>query len=272
VSRRLYFQEWSPVSIKIEARHLHKVYQANSRTPMRALDGLDLQVFDKEFLAIVGPSGCGKSTLLYLIAGFLDITTGALLIDGQPITGPRHDCGIVFQHFALFPWKTVLGNILYGLEERRLPRPERYRIAQHYITQMKLTGFEQSYPHQLSGGMKQRVAIARTLALDPDVLLMDEPFGALDAQTRRLMQEELLDIWSTKQKTVLFVTHDVREAVYLADRVAVMTARPGRLKAIVDTHTSLAGRHPGVLESPELIDKVNTIWQLVREEVDKAPM
>jgi NitT/TauT family transport system ATP-binding protein len=260
----------SSVAIKIEARNLQKSYQGAGRTPVLALDDLTLQVHDQEFLAIVGPSGCGKSTLLYLIAGFLDITAGALLLDGQPIAGPSRECGIVFQHFALFPWKTVLGNILYGLEERQLPRAERQRIAQHYIAQMKLTGFEHSYPHQLSGGMKQRVAIARTLALDPDVLLMDEPFGALDAQTRRLMQEELLELWSSRQKTVLFVTHDVREAVYLADRVVVMTARPGRIKAMVETRLSPTARRHELLESAELIEKANAIWQLVRAEVDKS--
>jgi NitT/TauT family transport system ATP-binding protein len=258
------------VTIKIEARNLQKYYRETGRPPVLALDGINLQVHEQEFLAIVGPSGCGKSTLLYLMAGFLDITGGELLLDGQPVTGPRRECGIVFQHFALFPWKTVLGNILYGLEERKLPRAERRRIAQHYIAQMKLRGFEHSYPHQLSGGMKQRVAIARTLALDPEVLLMDEPFGALDAQTRRLMQEELLDLWSRRQKTVLFVTHDVREAVYLADRVVVMTARPGRVKAVVDTRLSPAARRHELLESAELIDKANAIWTLVREEVDKS--
>jgi NitT/TauT family transport system ATP-binding protein len=262
--------ETGRVAIKIEARQLQKQYQAGGQPPVLALDGVDLQVRDQEFLAIVGPSGCGKSTLLYLIAGLLDLTAGELLLDGQPITGPRRDCGIVFQHFALFPWKTVLGNILYGLEERKLPRAERQRLAQHYIAQMKLTGFERAYPHQLSGGMKQRVAIARTLALDPDVLLMDEPFGALDAQTRRLMQEELLQLWSARQKTVLFVTHDVREAVYLADRVTVMTARPGRVKAVVDTRLSPAARHQECLESEELIDRANVIWKLVREEVEKS--
>lgn len=255
---------------KIEAYNLQAIYQADGHTPVVALDGLDLQVAANEFLAIVGPSGCGKSTLLYLIAGFLEVTAGVLRLNNQPITAPRPDCGIVFQHFALFPWKTVKGNILYGLEERKLPRAERERIAQHYITQMKLTGFEHSYPHQLSGGMKQRVAIARTLALEPDVLLMDEPFGALDAQTRRLMQEELLETWSTKQQTVLFVTHDVREAVYLADRVAVMTARPGRVKAMVDIQRPGNARRRELLDTPELTVQANTIWQLVREEVEKS--
>ena len=260
------------MDIKIAARNLQKRYQAAGRPSVVALDGIDLQVHDQEFLAIVGPSGCGKSTLLYLIAGFLDLTAGELLLDGRPITGPRRECGVVFQHFALFPWKTVLGNILYGLEERKLPRAERLRIAQHYISLMKLSGFAHSYPHQLSGGMKQRVAIARTLALDPEVLLMDEPFGSLDAQTRRLMQEELLELWSSRQKTVLFVTHDVREAVYLADRVVVMTARPGRIKAVVDTRLSPAARRHELLESTELIEKANAIWVLVREEVDKHTM
>ncbi|GIX48636.1 MAG: nitrate ABC transporter ATP-binding protein [Candidatus Tectimicrobiota bacterium] len=258
------------MAVKIEARGLYKVYPRDKGEAVPALAGLDLQVYENEFLAIVGPSGCGKSTLLYLMAGFLDATAGELLLDGRPIRGPQRDCGIVFQHFALFPWKTVKGNILYGLEERKVPRAERERLARHYIAQMKLTGFENSYPHQLSGGMKQRVAIARTLALDPAVLLMDEPFGALDAQTRRLMQEELLALWERKKKTVVFVTHDVREAVYLADRVAVMTARPGRIKAIVDTRLSAAARRHELLESEELVAKANAVWALVREEVEKS--
>jgi NitT/TauT family transport system ATP-binding protein len=255
------------VAVKIEACQLQAVYKAHGQPPVVALDGLDLQVHANEFLAIVGPSGCGKSTLLYLIAGFLQVTAGALLLNDRLIVGPQRDCGIVFQHFALFPWKTVKGNILYGLEERRLPRAERERIAQSYIAQMKLTGFEQSYPHQLSGGMQQRVALARTLALDPDVLLMDEPFAALDAQTRRLMQEELLETWSARRKTVLFVTHDVREAVYLADRVVVMTARPGRVKAVIETRRAMGTRDRELFETAELSAQANVIWQLVREEV-----
>jgi NitT/TauT family transport system ATP-binding protein len=174
-----------------------------------ALDDVSLEVREREFVALLGPSGCGKSTLLYLIGGFLPVETGRILIDGKPVAGPGPDRGIVFQHFALFPWKTVRANILYGLDRAGLPRDERERRAQAYIDLVGLKGFEDSYPSQLSGGMKQRTALARTLAFDPQILLMDEPFGALDAQTRSLMQAELLGIWQRTPKTVIFVTHDV---------------------------------------------------------------
>jgi NitT/TauT family transport system ATP-binding protein len=190
------------------------------------------------------------------------------LVEGKPVSAPGPDRGIVFQHFALFPWKTVRANVLYGLERQRLPRAERARRAQAFIDLVGLNGFEQSYPSQLSGGMKQRAAIARTLAVDPSILLMDEPFGALDAQTRALMQTELLGIWQRTPKTVIFVTHDVQEAVYLADRVAVMSARPGRIKAIVETR--FGNRDPGILRSKEFIEKVEEIWNLVRVEAIKA--
>ena len=212
---------------------VNHLYRPPSGRPILALEDVSLEVRSREFLALLGPSGCGKSTLLYLIGGFLPTERGTILLDGVPIAGPGPDRGIVFQHFALFPWKTVRANVLYGLEKMRLPREEREKRAQSFIDLVGLTGFEDSYPSQLSGGMKQRTAIARTLAIDPKILLMDEPFGALDAQTRHLMQGELLGIWRRSPKTVIFVTHDVQEAVYLADRVAVMTARPGRIKTIV---------------------------------------
>lgn len=210
-------------------------YRPPAGRPVLALEDVSLDVRVREFVALLGPSGCGKSTLLYLIGGFLPTETGKILIEGKPIGAPGPDRGIVFQHFALFPWKTVRANVLYGLERMRLAREERERRAQSFIDLVGLNGFEDSYPSQLSGGMRQRTAIARTLAFDPKILLMDEPFGALDAQTRSLMQSELLSIWQRTPKTVIFVTHDVQEAVYLADRVAVMSARPGRIKALVDT-------------------------------------
>ncbi len=233
-----------------------------------ALENVSLRVREREFLALLGPSGCGKSTLLYLMGGFLPIATGKILVDGKAVTGPGPDRGIVFQNFALFPWKTVRKNVLYGLERQALPRPEREARAQAFIDLVGLTGFEESYPSQLSGGMKQRVAIARTLAFDPRILLMDEPFGALDAQTRSLMQGELLDIWEKTRKTVIFVTHDVHEAVYLAERVAVMTARPGRIKTIVDTAFDKAD--PEVHRTRAFVDKVDEVWSLVRDEAVKA--
>jgi NitT/TauT family transport system ATP-binding protein len=246
-------------------RHL---YRPPRGRPVLALEEVSLKVHTREFVALLGPSGCGKSTLLYLIGGFLPTETGKIMVDGKPVTGPGPDRGIVFQHFALFPWKTVRGNVLYGLERQGLPRAEREKRAQAFIDLVGLTGFEDSYPSQLSGGMKQRTAIARTLAFDPGILLMDEPFGALDAQTRSLMQTELLAILKRTPKTVIFVTHDVQEAVYLADRVAVMSARPGRIKAIVDTRFDRSDPH--LARSPQFAGKVEEIWELVRIEAIKA--
>jgi NitT/TauT family transport system ATP-binding protein len=233
-----------------------------------ALDDVSLEIGNREFVALLGPSGCGKSTLLYLIGGFLPVETGAIRVDGKLVAGPGPDRGIVFQHFALFPWKTVRGNILYGLERQGLSKEEREKRVKEFIELVGLHGFEDSFPSQLSGGMKQRTAIARTLAFDPTILLMDEPFGALDAQTRGLMQGELLRIWRRTPKTVLFVTHDVQEAVFLADRVAVMSARPGRIKTVVDTKFKKDALN--IFREKEFIDKVDEIWHLVREEAIKA--
>ena len=243
-------------------------YRPPAGRPVLALENISLEVRTQEFLALLGPSGCGKSTLLYLIGGFLPTEIGKILLEGKPVAGPGPDRGIVFQHFALFPWKTVRANVLYGLERMGLARPEREKRAQSYIDLVGLTGFEDSYPSQLSGGMKQRTAIARTLAFDPKILLMDEPFGALDAQTRHLMQSELLSIWRRSPKTVIFVTHDVQEAVFLADRVAVMTARPGRIKTIVDI--KLDKSDANVFKTKAFIDQVDEIWDLVRDEAIKA--
>jgi NitT/TauT family transport system ATP-binding protein len=243
-------------------------YRPTHGRSVLALDDVSLAVQKREFVALLGPSGCGKSTLLYLIGGFLPTESGRIVVDGRPVVRPGPDRGIVFQHFALFPWKTVRSNILYGLERAGLPREERERRTQAFIDTVGLSGFEDSYPSQLSGGMKQRAAIARTLALDPDILLMDEPFGALDAQTRSLMQIELLAIWQRSPKTVIFVTHDVQEAVLLAGRVAVMSARPGRVKTIVDTNFDKTD--PDILKSRAFVEKVDEIWHLVREEAIAA--
>jgi NitT/TauT family transport system ATP-binding protein len=255
-----------PAQIVIEDVSHH--YRPAVGRDVLALERVSLEVREREFLALLGPSGCGKSTLLYLIGGFLPIEAGKIAVDGRPVTGAGPDRGIVFQNFALFPWKTVRKNVLYGLERQGLPRAERKLRAQAFIDLVGLTGFEDSYPSHLSGGMKQRVAIARTLAFDPRILLMDEPFGALDAQTRSLMQSELLAIWQKTRKTVIFVTHDVHEAVYLADRVAVMTARPGRIKTIVDTRFDKTD--PDVHRSRAFVDKAEEIWGLVRDEAVKA--
>jgi NitT/TauT family transport system ATP-binding protein len=253
---------------QIVVDNLCHTYRPPRGKPVLALDNVSLTVGAREFLALLGPSGCGKSTLLYLIGGFLPIEKGTISVDAKPVTAPGPDRGIVFQHFALFPWKTVRANITYGLERQGMPREQREARAQALIETVGLRGFEDSFPSQLSGGMKQRAAIARTLAFDPSILLMDEPFGALDAQTRHLMQTELLSIWQRTPKTVIFVTHDVQEAVYLADRVAVMSARPGRIKTIVDI--KLDKNDKNIFKAKHFVDQVDAIWELVRDEAIKA--
>jgi NitT/TauT family transport system ATP-binding protein len=249
---------------QIEIDRVSHVYRPPRGRPVTALDNVSLEVRDREFVALLGPSGCGKSTLLYLVGGFLPVEQGTIRVAGKPVTGPGPDRGIVFQHFALFPWKTVIQNVLYGLEKQGLARNDRMRRAREFIDLVGLTGFEDSYPSQLSGGMKQRAAIARTLAIDPHILLMDEPFGALDAQTRSLMQAELLNIWQRSRKTVIFVTHDVHEAVFLAERIAVMSARPGHIKEIVETRFDKGD--PGLSRTPAFVEMVDQVWNLVRGE------
>jgi NitT/TauT family transport system ATP-binding protein len=245
----------------------HEYRPARGRSVL-ALDNVSLSVRDREFVALLGPSGCGKSTLLYLVGGFLPVEHGAIVVEEKPVAGPGPDRGIVFQHFALFPWKTVLQNVLYGPEKLGLPKDERERRARDFIDLVGLAGFEDSYPSQLSGGMKQRAAIARTLAVDPRILLMDEPFGALDAQTRSLMQDELLRIWQRSRKTVIFVTHDVQEAVFLAERIAVMSARPGRVKEIVEV--GFDKNDPDLMRTPQFLEMVDHVWNLVRGEAIQA--
>ncbi|MDQ0372741.1 ABC transporter ATP-binding protein [Cellulomonas humilata] len=199
-----------------------------------AVQDLDLVVPDGQFLAVVGPSGCGKSTLLDLVAGLTAPTAGRILLHGAPVTGPATDRAVVFQQYALLPWRTARKNVELGLESVGVPRRLRARLADEHLELVGLTGFEDRYPHELSGGMKQRVAIARALAVDPRVLLMDEPFAALDAQTRESLQDELLRIWRATGKTVVFITHGIDEAVYLGQRVAVMSPRPGRISDLID--------------------------------------
>ena len=201
-------------------------------TELTAIENFNLVVKDEEFVCILGPSGCGKTTILRIIAGLEAKTSGSIRLDDREITGPGQDRGMVFQEFALFPWRTVQKNVEFGLEIKKVPKEERTRIANDFIILVGLKGFENSYPYQLSGGMKQRVGIARALANNPEVLLMDEPFGALDAQTRNLMQKELLRIRQQTKKTIVFITHSVDEACFLADRVVVMTGRPGAVKEI----------------------------------------
>jgi len=218
--------------------------------PTRALEPIDLAVGDNDFVTILGPSGCGKSTLLRLVAGLDHATSGRVTLDGRPIAGPGADRGMVFQSYTLFPWLTVADNIAFGLREKGVPAAARDAIVRQWLERVGLAGFARHYPKQLSGGMQQRTAIARALANDPAILLLDEPFGALDNQTRALMQELLLGIWEREQKTVLFVTHDIEEAIFLGSRVIVMTARPGRIKAAF-TIDLPHPRHYTVKTSPE---------------------
>jgi NitT/TauT family transport system ATP-binding protein len=216
--------------VKLHIHNVTKTYQADVREVL-AVDEIDLKIRNKEFATILGPSGCGKSTLLRIVAGLIRPTRGVVRLDGKIIQVPGQDRGMVFQSYTLFPWLTVRENIQFGLEIAGLPRSEQEKIAQEFVEKVGLKGFENSYPKGLSGGMKQRVAIARALANNPAILLLDEPFGALDAQTRSLMQELLTQVWEELHKTILFVTHDVEEAIFLSDRVFVMTARPGKIKA-----------------------------------------
>ncbi|MCC7116772.1 MAG: ABC transporter ATP-binding protein, partial [Burkholderiales bacterium] len=218
--------------------------------PTRALETTDLAVGDNDFVTILGPSGCGKSTLLRIVAGLDRPTSGRVLLDGAPVTGPGADRGMVFQSYTLFPWLTVRENICFGLREKGVPSARQREIADLYVERVGLRGFEHHFPKQLSGGMQQRTAIARALANDPKILLLDEPFGALDNQTRALMQELLLGIWEQEKKTVLFVTHDIEEAIFVAGRVAVMSARPGRIKCEVAVPLAHP-RHYTIKTAPE---------------------
>lgn len=221
---------------------------------------------------MVGPSGCGKSTLLDLLGGLARPTGGRILLDGEPVTGPGLDRGIVFQQYALLPWRTALGNVEFGLEATGVPRRERAARAREYLDLVGLSGFENRHPHELSGGMRQRVAIARSLAYDPDVLLMDEPFAALDAQTRESLQDELLRIWQRTGKTVVFITHGIEEAVYLGRRVAVMTSRPGRIKQVVPIDFDSRTETDDLRSSPEFARYRHEIWTLLHDEVTRTQL
>jgi NitT/TauT family transport system ATP-binding protein len=238
-----------------------------------ALDSVTFDVRDREFVAIVGPSGCGKTTCLRLAAGLEFPTSGTVGVGGRPVTQPGPDRAVVFQQFALFPWKTVHENIDFGLRSKRLDAAARCERIARQVELMGLQGYESAYPHQLSGGMQQRVAIARSYVLDPDVLLMDEPFGALDAQTRVVMQEELIKLSRVNPRTVLFITHSVEEAVYLADRVVVMTRRPGRIREVVDVapvrkaqNWDRFDRTEEVMDQESFVHLRTRIWRMLRGE------
>ena len=251
--------------MKIHVRGLSRAFVAAGReTP--ALHDVDLEVAEREFVCLLGPSGCGKSTLLNIVAGFLRPSAGEVLVDGRPVTGPGADRGVVFQEYVLFPWLTVAGNVEFGLTLKGMAAAERRSIVARYLDLVGLAAHADKYPVQLSGGMKQRVAIARALANSPAVILMDEPFGALDAQTRETLQDELSRIQRVEHKTVLFVTHSIREAVYLADRVVVMTSAPGRIKQVFTL------KLPDVRDrfAPEFTHYESEITRVVKEEVAKV--
>ncbi|MEW7009941.1 ABC transporter ATP-binding protein [Lentilitoribacter sp. EG35] len=231
-----------------------------------AVEGLHLDINRNEFLCVVGPSGCGKSTLLSAIAGFMSPRDGTIMMDGKPITQPGADRGVVFQEYALLPWKTVLDNVAIGLKYRGVPKVEREDTAMKYLTMARLADAAKKYPHELSGGMRQRVAVARTLANTPEIMMMDEPFAAVDAQTRLSLQEELLRVWDAHPITVLFITHSVEEAVFLADRVAVLTPGPGYVREIVDIDIPREARHWDTISNdPKFVELRDKVMKLVRD-------
>jgi len=247
-------------AIDCSKRYGHK----NDPASVQVIEQCSFHIDKHEFVAFLGPSGCGKTTLLKMIAGLTDWDNGELLIDGNRVNGPGIDRAVVFQNFALMPWANVMRNIAFGLELRNIGKAEREATAQELIHTMGLSGFEQHFPRQLSGGMQQRVGLARALAINPEILLMDEPFGALDAQTRRIMQEELIRLHAAEPKTVVFVTHDLDEAVRLADRILVFSARPGRVIEVVTVPTELC-RNSNNDALPALQDIRNQLWQTLRE-------
>ncbi len=241
-------------------------YKTTSGERLLALDKINLEVKPGEFLCIVGPSGCGKSTLLHLIAGLHPQTSGNVLVDGQPVEGPGTDRILIFQELGLFPWLTVGGNVEFGMKMKNIPKAEREEKVQHYLRLVHLSKFRGSYIHQLSGGMRQRVALARALAAEPDVLLMDEPFAALDAQTRDLLHDELERIWAETGCTIIFVTHNVREAARLGDRVVLLTFRPGRVKQEFNVNLP----RPRHMEHPDVTRNARNILDCLREEINKS--
>ena len=261
------------MTVKLHIEHLTKRYWLERQsTQALALDDITLEVHEGEFLALVGPSGCGKTSLINLVAGLLPYEDGSVSIDGTRVNGPGTDRAVVFQHPSLLPWRTIAGNVRYGMEmQKRFDEATMQQRAAHFLKLVGLDGFDKHFPGELSGGMQQRVNLARALASDPVVLLMDEPFAALDAQTRELMQSELLKIWTKARKTVLFITHQINEAVYLADRVAVMSARPGRVKAVFDIPFGRP-RTLALKRESRFLEIEDRIWRLIEEEADHMGM
>jgi NitT/TauT family transport system ATP-binding protein len=257
----------SLVEIQAVSKSFHKTVKDNT-TEIKALSDVSLSVRENEFISIIGPSGCGKTTLLKIIDGLIPYDSGKIVIDGKPVTAPGPDRAVVFQSFALLPWRTVLANVEFSLELRQLPKEERAKTARDYLKRVGLTDFENHYPHELSGGMQQRAGLARALAVNPAILLMDEPFGAVDAQTRQLLQEELLELWQRERKTVIFVTHSMDEAVYLSDRVVVMTPRPGKVAEILDVPLPRPRVSEEVRRDARFVDLTNYIWESLKHAME----
>lgn len=257
-------------AIKIRARDVRMDFaiadERGRKQQIAALQDFNLDIREGEFFTLLGPSGCGKSTFLNVLAGLARKSGGSISIDGQPASGINREQGVVFQGYALFPWRTVLQNIEVGLEIRKTPKRERRETAEQFLHLVGLAGFGQRYPHELSGGMRQRVAIARSLAYSPSLLLMDEPFAALDAQTREILQSELLRIWEQHKTTIVFITHSLDEAIYLSDRIAVMTHRPGRIKSVLDI--ALPRPRPAeIRHAPAFVQLREQAWDVLRDEV-----
>jgi NitT/TauT family transport system ATP-binding protein len=255
------------VEIQGISKSFYKVVK-DQTTEVKALADVSLSIRDKEFLSIIGPSGCGKTTLLKMIDGLIPYDSGKILINGKQINAPGPDRAVVFQSFALLPWRTVLANVEFSLELRRLSKEERTQTARDYLNRVGLADFENHYPHELSGGMQQRAGLARALAVNPSILLMDEPFGAVDAQTRQLLQEELLDLWQRERKTVIFITHSMDEAVYLSDRVVVMTPRPGKLAEVLDVPLPRPRIAEEVRRDSTFADLTNYIWASLKNAME----
>jgi len=246
---------------KLEIRDLNKSFAKDDGSRLVVLDHVTFDVKDKEFVCILGSSGCGKTTLLRMIAGLDTAESGLVVLDGEEMKGTNPKVGMVFQEYSLFPWRSVIDNIAFGLEMRGIAKEERYHIAERYLKLVNLVQFRDSYPSELSGGMRQRVAVARALALDPVLLLMDEPFGALDAQTRNMLQQELLEIWEETKKTIIFITHSVDEAVFLSDRIIVLTPRPGRICRIFPVNLP----RPRDRTSPEFAQVRREVLDLINQ-------
>ncbi len=259
--------------MKLQVKNLYKVFPAKNRreTGVTALQDINLEVRESEFVVIVGPSGCGKSTLLNIIGGLEEATEGEVLLDGKAVSEPGSDRGMVFQGYSLFPWLTVQKNVEFGLKMKKLPKEERSKIAGEFIRLVGLSGFENALPKQLSGGMKQRVAIARTLANHPQMLLMDEPFGALDAQTRVVMQELLAKISRETKNTILFITHDIDEAILLGSRIYVMSRRPGTIREVLDVNIEGERNHE-MMVRPEFLELKRKIMDMLWQESTEAAM